>query len=195
MSRIIEELIKTSKDGLVRTNEVEKLGGCRQSIRKYVENGTLVRVGRGLYQITEQWDDELYTLCQKYPRGIISHDTALYIHGFTDRTPATYIMTFPQGYNAPSLKMENIIIKRTKPELYDLGLGTGKSFNGQVVRVYNLERTLCDVVRGEGSDVQIVLDAMKRYARFEGKNINLLFEYAEKLRVKKKVLRYMEILL
>ena len=79
--------------------------------------------------------------------------------------------------------------------MYDLGLSTGKSFNGQVVRVYNLERTLCDVVRGEGSDVQIVLDAMKRYARFEGKNINQLFEYAEKLRVKKKVLRYMEILL
>ena len=71
----------------------------------------------------------------------------------------------------------------------------GESFYGNPIPVYNLERTLCDIVRGEGSDMQIVLDAMKRYAKFEKKNINLLFEYAEKLRVKKKILRYMEVLL
>ena len=58
-----------------------------------------------------------------------------------------------------------------------------------------MERTLCDIVRGEGSDIQIVLDAMKRYAKYDKKNINLLMEYAEQLRVKRKILRYMEVLL
>ena len=104
-------------------------------------------------------------------------------------------MTFPRGYNAPSLKNENVQIIRVKKENYYLGIISGKSFYGNPVRLYNIERTLCDIVRGEGSDVQIVLDAMKRYAKYENKNINLLFEYAEQLHVKKKVLRYMEILL
>ena len=59
----------------------------------------------------------------------------------------------------------------------------------------DLERTLCDIVRGSGSDVQIVGEAMKRYAGARDKNIGKLMEYAERLRVKPKVLRYMEVLL
>ncbi len=195
MSKVIDKLINESSDGLVRVYDIEANGGCRQSVAKYVKEESLVRVGRGLYQITSQWDDELYTLCQRYSRGVVSHDTALYIHGFTDRTPATYIMTFPQGYNSPSLKSENVVIKRVNKENYNLGISDGKTVYGNPVKVYNLERTLCDIVRGEGSDIQIVLDAMKRYAKYNKKNINLLMEYAEQLRVKRKLLRYMEVLL
>ncbi|MBR6014999.1 MAG: AbiEi antitoxin N-terminal domain-containing protein, partial [Firmicutes bacterium] len=188
MSNVVDLLIKRSPDGLVRITDIEANGGQRQSIKRYVESGILERVGRGLYQISEQWDDELYILCQRYPKGIVSNETALYLHGFTDRTPANYFMTFPQGYNAPSLKSENVTIKRANKDLYSLGVASGKSFSGKPIRIYDLERTLCDIVRGEGSDIQIVLEAMKRYASYDKKNVNLLFDYAEKLRVKKKVL-------
>ena len=50
-------------------------------------------------------------------------------------------------------------------------------------------------VRGSGSDVQIVGEAMKRYAASKDKNIHKLMQYADQLRVKPKVLRYMEVLL
>ena len=63
------------------------------------------------------------------------------------------------------------------------------------IRVYDLERTLCDILRGSGSDVQIVGEAMKRYAASKDKNIHKLMQYADQLRVKPKVLRYMEVLL
>ena len=70
-----------------------------------------------------------------------------------------------------------------------------KSPSGNPIRVYNLERTLCDILRGSGSDVQIVGEAMKRYAASKDKNIHKLMQYADQLRVKPKVLRYMEVLL
>lgn len=38
-------------------------------------------------------------LQHEYGRGIYSHDTALYLLGYSDRTPAKYTMTFPRGYN------------------------------------------------------------------------------------------------
>ena len=47
----------------------------------------------------------IYLLQRKYGRGIYSHDTALYLLGYSDRIPAKYTMTFPKGYNAPSLKL------------------------------------------------------------------------------------------
>ena len=56
-----------------------------------------------------------------YGHWIYSHDTALYLLGYSDRTTVKYTMTFPKGYNAPSLKQENLIIKRVAPENYDFG--------------------------------------------------------------------------
>ena len=63
------------------------------------------------------------------------------------------------------------------------------------ILAYDLERTLCDILRGSGSDIQIVGAAMKKYAISKGKDINKLLCYAEQLRVKSKILRYMEVLL
>lgn len=104
-------------------------------------------------------------------------------------------MTFPKGYNSPSLKQENIIIKRVVPENYSLGVIEIKSPCGNPIRVYNLERTLCDILRGSGSDIQIINAAMKKYARSKEKDIYRLMQYADQFHVKPKVLRYIEVLL
>ena len=141
------------------------------------------------------WEDDFHLLQCRYGRGIYSHDTALYLLGYSDRTPAKYTMTFPKGYNAPSLKQENIIVKRVVPDNYTLGIIEIKSPCGNPIKIFNLERTLCDIVRGSGSDIQIVNGAMKRYAASKGKDIHKLMEYAEQLRVKPKILHYMEVLL
>ena len=42
---------------------------------------------------------------------------------------------------------------------------------------------------------KLLVKLMKRYAGARDKNIGKLMEYAERLRVKPKVLRYMEVLL
>ena len=86
-------------------------------------------------------------------------------------------------------------VKRVIPENYDFGIIEIQSPSGNPIRVYDLERTLCDILRGSGSDIQIVGAAMKRYAASKDKDIHKLMQYAERLRVKPKVLRYMEILL
>ena len=93
------------------------------------------------------------------------------------------------------LKQENLIVKRVVPENYEFGRIEIESPSGNPIRVYDLERTLCDILRGSGSDVQIVGEAMKRYAASKDKNIHKLMQYADQLRVKPKVLRYMEVLL
>ena len=78
---------------------------------------------------------------------------------------------------------------RVVPENYEFGKIEIKSSSGNPIYVYDLERTLCDILRGSGSDVQIIRDAMKRYAASKDKNIHRLMQYAEQLRVKPKVLR------
>ena len=93
-------------NGIITVAQLTKAGLHRGYLHNFVESGELYRFGRGLYVQSSAWEDDFYLLQQKYSRGIYSHDTALYLLGYSDRTPAKYTMTFPKGYNALSLKQE-----------------------------------------------------------------------------------------
>ncbi len=123
----INLMLQNSPSGTITTKQVTESGVHRGVLQELVEAGDLYRYGRGIY----------------------SHDTALYLLGYSDRTPAKYTMTFPKGYNAPSMKQENIIIKRVVPDNYSFGIVEMKSPCGNPVRIYDLERTLCDIVVSE----------------------------------------------
>ena len=120
---------------------------------------------------------------------------ALYLLGYSDRTPAKYTMSFPKGYNAPSLKNENVIIKRVILENYNFGKVEIESPAGNLIYTYDLERSLCDMLRGNNGDIEIINNAMKRYIASKNRNINKLLQYADQLHVKTKILRYLEVLL
>lgn len=191
----IGALLASSVSGTVTAEQVTAAGIHRGVLTELTKAGELTRYGRGLYIKCDAWEDDLYLLQRKYGRGVYSHDTALYLLGYSDRTPARYTMTFPKGYNAPSLRQENLIIKRAVPEIYSLGITEIHSPSGNPIRVYDLEKTLCDITRGSGSDIQIVIAAMKRYAADRNRDIHKLMQYADKLRVKSKMTQYMGVLL
>ena len=191
----IKELFESSANGIITTEMVTSAGIHRGILGELVESGELYRFGRGLYVRSDAWEDDFYLLQRRYARGIYSHETALYLLGYSDRAPSQYTMTFPKGYNSPSLKQENVIIKRVVPKNYSLGASELRSPCANPIRVYDLERTLCDVLRGSGCDSQIVGPAMKKYASSKEKDFHKLMQYAEQLHVKPKVLRYMEVLL
>ena len=64
-----------------------------------------------------------------------------------------------------------------------------------IIYTYDIERTLCDIVKGKGSDIQIINESMRRYVQIKNKDVNKLMKYVEILNVKNKIQRYMEVLL
>ena len=67
---------------------------------------------------------------------------------------------------------------------------------GHTVIVYDPERTLCDVIRSRNKmDRQIVIEALKNYARSKEKDLHRLFRYAENFGVEKILHQYLEVLL
>lgn len=193
-----EIIMKMAREnnGTITTTQVSRAGLSRGSLKYLVDKGKLERSARGVYILPEIWDDELYNLQVRFRRGIFSGETALFLNDFTDRTPNRFQMTFPLNYNTTALKDENIKFFRVKKELYDLGVITASTPAGNPVRVYGIERTLCDILRGRSNtDIQIVSEAFKRYAKGTNKNIPLLSEYAKKLRVEKRLRAYLEVLI
>lgn len=191
ITKLIEE-----NNGMITSSILTKERIPRHYLKKLVDAGVIMKVDRGIYCKVDMWEDEMYALQSKYTKGIFSHETALYIHGFTDRTPIKYVMTFPSTYNVKSLKQENVRSKKAIKDIYELGVTYSISPCGNKIKIYDLEKTLCDIVRGNNTcDIQIVNAAMKQYAASNKKDISKLMDYAEKLRVKNKIYNYMEVLL
>ena len=191
----IRQILKNN-NGIVTTKHVTEAGIPRRCLSSMVESGTIYRLERGIYALPEVWEDEMFFIQYRFSKGIFSHETALYLHGMTDRTPISYTMTFPFGYNTGSVKKQGIIAKLSTVETYDLGLITTSSPSGNPVKVYDIERTLCDIVKARHrADIQVINPAMKTYATSKNKDIAKLMSYSDQLRVKPKVLKYMEVLL
>jgi len=191
----LEKLVDAN-NGLITTAQISHAGISREYIARLVRMNRLYKLDRGIYISPDAWEDEMFVLQSKYQKGVFSHETALFLHGFSDRTPNTFVMTFPHGYNSKTLRNENVKIKMAVKKIYVLGIEKCKNTFGNLVATYSLEKTLCDVVKGNNRcDIQIVNQAMKKYSNYKDRNLSKLLEYAEVLRVKKKILNYMEILL
>ncbi len=193
-----ELIMRMAKEnnGVITSAKVTESGLSRGTLKYLTDIGKLERSARGVYILPEVWDDEIYNLQVQFKRGIFSGETALFLNDLTDRTPNSYQMTFPIGYNVTSLKNENVKAVRAAKKLYELGIITVLTPGGNPVKAYNKEKTLCDILRGRSNtDIQIVSDAFKQYVRSENINIPLLSEYAKILRVEKKLRSYLEVLI
>lgn len=83
-----------------------------------------------------------------------------------------------------------------KSDLFDLGKNTMPTPTGNMVPVYDLERTICDVIRSRNKlGTETFLAALKMYAASPKKNLNKLNAYAKQLRVANVLRQYLEVLL
>lgn len=185
-----------SNGGLVTTAQVVGAGIPRARISDMVKTGDLERVQRGVYCLAGAWEDEVLATQLRFPKGILSDGTALYLHGYADRVPFQLTMTFPRSYGATKAREAGIEVRTCADEVLGLGLTAIRTPYGNEVSAYDLERTLCDIVRGRRVvDVQVVNPAMKQYARSGGKDVQKLLDYAQALGVEKKIRNYLEVLL
>ena len=113
-----------------------------------------------------------------------------------EREPSYNEVTVKYGYNAEHLKKRNILVHTSIADIYNMGVEYVETQFGNIVKAYDMERTICDIIKYKKYiDIQVFTYALKEYAKNKNKNINKLMHYAEKLRVEDKVRNYLEILL
>jgi predicted transcriptional regulator of viral defense system len=181
--------------GIIRTAQALEAGLDKPNFYKYIKDNKLERVSHGIYATQGAWIDELYILHLRSEQAIFSHDTALLLHGMTDREPAYPSITVKTGYNPSHFISEGIKVYTVKHELLELGKTTAKTQFGHTVPVYDIHRTICDIVRSRNKlEFQTVQNALKAYVRRKDKNLNSLMQYASMFGVQSIVRGYMELL-
>ena len=191
----LEALLKSSK-GVLTAKLAEAHGVHREYLSEFVRQGKLERIVHGIYITPEVWEDKMLILQLRKSRMVYSHETALFLHDLTDRDPVAYSVTVPTGYNTSNLNQEGLIVHTVKKELFDLGICTMQTAFGNDIKAYNMERTVCDILRDRNNqDIAIVSEAIKRYVRKPDKDLNNLMKYAALLRIEKILRNYLEVLL
>lgn len=191
----LEKLIQ-KQHGTVLSADLDLYEIPRTYLQIMVAKGKLERVDRGVYVSTDAIEDELFSMQTKYPKLIYSHETALYLHGLSDRTPFEYSASVPSGYKVVESVADRFKIYYIKKELHELGVETIKSSHGNPIRTYDVERTICDLIRSRSRiDVQILNDALKRFVKLKSADHSILLEYARKLKVETVLKSYLEVLI
>jgi len=190
------DLLVQENNGYITTSEAIKAGVSKPYFGEYVNKRELYRVAHGLYMSQDAWDDGMYVVQVRYPNAVFSHETALYLLNLAEREPLQYAVTLKAGTNAMGLTRTGTKVYKVKAELFEEGLCESRTPAGHNVRTYNVERTICDLIRSRSNiEAQDLQSAIKEYVRSKEKNIPMLMRYAGLFSVEKIVRQYLEVLL
>ena len=189
-------VIASANHGILKTADVVAAGISKKALAEFVKDRGFERAAHGIYCDPDAWTDEMLVLQLRCPKTIFSHDTALFLHDLTDREPLTYTVTAKTGYNPSHLTETGVKVYTVKKELFEIGMMNSLTPFGNCINIYNMERTICDVIRSRSTiEAQVFQDALKQYAKRTDKNLYQLMEYANLFHVDRILRQYMEVLL
>ena len=191
---VIDKLLEQN-NGYLFSKDVEAAGISRTYLANYVKERQLEKVSKGVYISADTWEDELYLLQLRYPKVVFSGETSLYLHGLIDREYSRITVTVPPRFNRTRLLAEGVLIRQEQEENYELGVCEMQTNFGNTVKTYNREKCICDLVKMRGKvEVQHYQTAIKSYMRSKEKDLNRLVKYADALKVRDEIMKYVEVM-
>ena len=188
--------IASEHGGIIEAKIAAQRGISKAMLYKLCKEDKIHRIVKGQYILPDDMQDELLSISKRSDKIIFSHETALFLHGISDRTPFEHTVTAPSGCIPSAAIKSECKVYYIKPELFELGKTTLITPAGNEVQAYDLERTICDVIRSRNKlGTETFLAALKMYAASPKKNLNQLNTYAKQMRVEKVLRQYLEVLL
>lgn len=147
------------QSGYFSAAQAKEVGYSYQAQKYHVDHGNWLRVDRGLFRLPE-WpsgpaDTYARWVLWSGGVGVISHDSALAVHGLSDVNPARVHLTVPVGFRA----RDDAVILHTG-RLADRDIERRGSW-----QLTSVDRTLLDIADGDTSQEivdQTVSDALER---------------------------------
>lgn len=190
----LSELIEQHK-GVVSTKIITEYGIPRVYISSFIKKGILQRVDRGIY-ICKNYciNDRMLFFQMRYNEAIFSYYSALFLNRFLEEEPSIIDVTVKSGVNTTSLINSGAKVHSIKQELYCIGIINIENANGNIVKTYNIERTICDFIKNRKKLRNgFIGEILKKYNNDCG-DLSLLIKYAEKFKIDKVLRNYLEML-
>lgn len=190
---IIEELMKKN-NGYITSRELDMFDIHRMYLLIMQQKGLIKKVAIGIYIDVNKVEDKYYIFGLSMPNIIYSHMTALYFHGLSKEIlNEVYDITVKRRYNSTHLRKHNAFY--VDDDVYELGLTEIDTPMGNKVKVYDVERCICDIIRSRNRiELKNIKYSIREYMKRNDKDLVKLSLYAEKLGIKKIVMDYIELI-
>jgi hypothetical protein len=172
-----EKLIK--QGGVFSSRQLVKLLGHRMAIQRLVESDRLMPLGRGFYT-TPKLDPsvaQIHVVARFYPRAVISGISALIIHKLSDEKLDRATVDLPK-----ETKLANQLLDVRRVAKSRLVGVTRMEYFGESIRIYEVERSLCDAYRIDRG--ALFFKALKRYIQHYRPNAKKIARYDKALGTK-----------
>jgi predicted transcriptional regulator of viral defense system len=184
----IKEIFQKN-NGYITRRQIDENNIYSWFLTDFVKKENLQKIDKGFYA-DEKWIQDDFLIFQyKYPKFIYSYESALFLLEMTDNLPSSIEVTGPKNYRPFNPKNSDTVIHTdSSDETYNLGITEIKTNLGNIVRTYNAEKTICDLIKKQSFiDSETFLKALHNYAKMKNKNTNKLMEYAAVMGIEKKV--------
>lgn len=189
---VIKSIMKMN-NGYVTSKELDNFGVHRMYLNSMWKKGIVEKLATGIYIDSSKIEDNYYVFSLSMPNTIYSHMTALYFHGLSIKAPNDrYDITVKKNYNSKHLKNHEVFY--VSEDIYELGITEVKTPLGNKVRVYDIERCICDIIRSKNRmDSEHVKYSIRAYLKRKDKDLVKLSNYANQMGIKKEVMNYIEV--
>ncbi len=182
--------------GIIETKIAAQRGISKAMLYKLCKENKINRIMKDQYTLPDDIQDKPLAISNRSDKIVFSHETALFLHGISDRTPFEHTVTAPSDCVPPTAIKSECKVYYVKPELFELGKTMLKKPAGNEVSAYDLERTICDVISSSNKlGTETFCAALKLYAPYPKKDLNKLNSYAKKMWVYNVLHRFLEVLL
>lgn len=189
-----DEIYKAFKKngGILRTSELNELGFYSRKIKKLLDSGDIIRIKRGFYELSGSIYPEEVVIARLFPNSVIFLESALMIYDYTDRIPAAWQIAVDRDSEKTQYQIDYPQIKVFYMESKLLKIGVDIiRIEGVDVKIFNRDRTICDVLRYENKlEREVFSKAIQRYVKDPKVNIRRLLEYSDIFNIKNKVQTY-----
>lgn len=182
--------------GYITTKEIVLNGINKMALKRLCDNKKLERISMGYYCIPGSFVDDYFKILSKSNSAIFSYATSLFLHDLSDRTPVYFDITVPKGYGGSLQNIDTVYLHYVSKDVLNLGVENIKSPFGLDIKSYDIERTICDIIKDKNNiDKEIYIKALKKYKMSKDKDLLKLIKYAQKLNIEGEVIETMEGLL
>ncbi len=190
--------IFAAHQGILKTSQALALGIAPRTLYAMRDTGLLRLLSRGIYQLADQelpGNPDLVNVALRIPKAVICLISALHFFDLTTQIPHKVYIALPQAAEKPRLDFPPLDIVWLSEKNYNVGI-VEQRVDDVVIKIYSSEKTIADCFKFRNKvGIDVAIEALKKYVKTPGWQIDELLYYARVDRVENLISRYLEALL
>lgn len=176
----------TQNGGFISSADAKKVS-LYNELLDGTKKGLIIRVRRGIYAINEGLSKQMIDVDTLVPGGVLCLYSAWSYHELTTQIPQAYYIAVERSRKIIIPDFPPIELSFMSKNIYELGV-ENTEIDGFKVKVYNLERSVCDAIKYRNKiGIDVSSEILKNYLARKDCDITRLYEYANQLRVGKRI--------